>query len=126
MALEDWKDVVGNAATICTIVQFLVGAQVKSLLFRILFRFSHPFLTGLPGVLSCQVHWRELHYDILGKSFFNFNFFLQIMTSTQVGVVMTFVWMNYGRMVEDSTLQTVNTTGLILQVEKFSSRLSPY
>merc|ERR1712051_972205 len=28
---------------------------------------------------------------------------------------MTFVWMNYGRMVGDSTLQTVNTTGLILQ-----------
>ena len=94
--------------------------------FKILFRFSHPFQTGLPGVLSCQVHWRELHYDILGKSFFNFNFFLQIMTSTQVGVVMTFVWMNYGRMVEDSTLQTVNTTGLILQVEKLSSELSPY
>jgi len=23
---------------------------------------------GLPGVLSCQVHWRELHYDILGWS----------------------------------------------------------
>ena len=30
---------------------------------------------------------------------------------------MTFVWMNYGRMVGDSTLQTVNTTGLILQVD---------
>ena len=28
MALEEWKEVVGNTATICTIVQFLVGAQV--------------------------------------------------------------------------------------------------
>ena len=26
--MEEWKEVVGNAATICTIVQFLVGAQV--------------------------------------------------------------------------------------------------
>ena len=38
----------------------------------------------------------------------------------KVGVVMTFVWMNYGRMVGDSTLQTVNTTGLILQVGTLS------
>ena len=33
---------------------------------------------------------------------------------------MTFVWMNYGRMVGDSTLQTVNTTGLILQVRPWA------
>jgi len=79
MALEDWKDVVGNAATICTIVQFLVGAQV------------------------CLGYYRA---KSTGES--------SIMTFL-VGVVMTFVWMNYGRMVEDSTLQTVNTTGLILQ-----------
>ena len=26
--MDEWKEVVGNAATICTIVQFLVGAQV--------------------------------------------------------------------------------------------------
>ena len=39
---------------------------------------------------------------------------------TKVGVVMTFVWMNYGRMVGDSTLQTVNTTGLILQVRPWT------
>ena len=46
--------------------------------------------------------------------FFNF---LLLQPKPQVGVVMTFVWMNYGRMVGDSTLQTVNTTGLILQVD---------
>ena len=28
MALQDWRDTVGGAATVCTIVQFLVGAQV--------------------------------------------------------------------------------------------------
>ena len=33
-----------------------------------------------------------------------------------VGVVMTFVWMNYGVMVDDSTIQTVNAIGLMLQV----------
>jgi len=77
--MEEWKEVVGNAATICTIVQFLVGAQV------------------------CLGYYRA---KSTGES--------SIMTFL-VGVVMTFVWMNYGRMVGDSTLQTVNTTGLILQ-----------
>ena len=32
-----------------------------------------------------------------------------------VGVVMTFVWWSYGRLVQDSALQTVNGTGLVLQ-----------
>jgi len=32
-----------------------------------------------------------------------------------VGVVMTFVWFNYGKLVFDETLQTVNGTGLVLQ-----------
>jgi len=32
-----------------------------------------------------------------------------------VGVGMTFVWFNYGRLVNDSTLVTVNGTGLMLQ-----------
>ena len=32
-----------------------------------------------------------------------------------VGVVMTMVWFSYGRLVQDSTIQTVNGTGLILQ-----------
>jgi len=79
MGLEEWKEVVGNLATVCTIVQFLVGAQV------------------------CLGFYRA---KSTGES--------SIMTFL-VGVVMTFVWMNYGRMVGDSTLQTVNTTGLILQ-----------
>merc|ERR1719481_588677 len=30
-------------------------------------------------------------------------------------MVMTFVWLQYGRLVNDSTLQTVNATGLVLQ-----------
>ena len=32
-----------------------------------------------------------------------------------VGVVMTFVWFSYGRMVSDSILMTVNGTGFVLQ-----------
>ena len=32
-----------------------------------------------------------------------------------VGVVMTFVWWSYGRLVGDSAIQTVNGTGLVLQ-----------
>ena len=32
MALEDWKDFVGNSATFFTILQFLIGSQVKLLL----------------------------------------------------------------------------------------------
>jgi len=79
MGLEEWKEVVGNLATVCTIVQFLVGAQV------------------------CLGFYRA---KSTGES--------SIMTFL-VGVVMTFVWMHYGRMVGDSTLQTVNTTGLVLQ-----------
>ena len=124
MALEDWKDVVGNAATICTIVQFLVGAQVKIPLSRFLFdsliSFPHRFAWGIivPSPLERAPLWHSW-YIIFN---FDLNFFLQTMTFTQVGVVMTFVWMNYGRMVEDSTLQTVNTTGLILQVEIISSK----
>merc|ERR1719228_439462 len=30
-------------------------------------------------------------------------------------MVMTFVWFNYGRLVGDSSIQTVNATGLVLQ-----------
>ena len=87
--------------------------------FKILIRFSHLLSTQV-----CLGYYRAKstgESSIMTFLVHNFYFFLQTMTFTQVGVVMTFVWMNYGRMVEDSTLQTVNTTGLILQVEKFSS-----
>jgi len=79
MALQDWRDTVGGAATVCTIVQFLVGAQVCMAFYR-------AKSTGESSILT----------------------FL-------VGVVMTFVWMNYGVMVNDSTIQTVNAIGLMLQ-----------
>merc|ERR1712112_17474 len=79
MALEDWKETVGSAATVCTIVQFLVGIQV------------------------CLGFYRA---KSTGES--------SIMTFL-VGMVMTFVWFNYGRLVGDTTLQTVNATGLVLQ-----------
>ena len=52
MALEDWKDVVGNAATICTIVQFLVGAQVKILLLRFF------FCSLIPSTQVCLGYYR--------------------------------------------------------------------
>lgn len=79
MALEEWKDIVGNFATVFTIVQFLVGIQVCANFYR----------NKTTGETSCMT-------------------FL-------VGVVMTFVWFNYGRLVSDSTLQTVNCTGLVFQ-----------
>jgi len=79
MALEEWKDFVGNCATVFTIVQFLVGIQVCTGFYR----------KKTTGETSCMT-------------------FL-------VGVVMTFVWFNYGTLVSDSTLQTVNGTGLVLQ-----------
>jgi len=79
MALEDWKDAVGNCATVSTIIQFLVGIQVCAGFYR----------NKTTGETSCMT-------------------FL-------VGVVMTFVWFNYGKLVSDETLQTVNGTGLVLQ-----------
>jgi len=80
MALDDWKEFVGNCATVFTIVQFLVGIQVCLGFYR----------KKTTGETSCMT-------------------FL-------VGVVMTFVWFNYGRLVSDHTLQTVNATGFVLQV----------
>lgn len=79
MSLEEWKETVGNCATVSTIVQFLVGIQVCMGFYR----------NKTTGETSCMT-------------------FL-------VGVVMTFVWFNYGKLVDDSTLQTVNGTGLVLQ-----------
>ena len=104
---------------------FLLEPRWRSLFydsFSVLSSFPHRFAWGIivPSPLERAPSWHSWYI------IFNFNFFLQTMTSIQVGVVMTFVWMNYGRMVGDSTLQTVNTTGLILQVEKLSSKLSPY
>jgi len=79
MALEEWKDAVGNCATVSTIIQFLVGIQVCTGFYK----------NKTTGETSCMT-------------------FL-------VGVVMTFVWFNYGKLVSDETLQTVNGTGLVLQ-----------
>jgi len=79
MAIEDWKDIVGNCATVSTIGQFLVGIQVC-------LGFHRSKSTGETSCLT----------------------FL-------VGVGMTFVWFNYGMLIDDSTLITVNGTGLILQ-----------
>jgi len=79
MGLEEWKDVVGTSATVCTIVQFLVG-------FQVCLGFYKAKTTGESSILT----------------------FL-------MGVVMTFVWFNYGRLVGDSSLTTVNGVGLILQ-----------
>ena len=42
MALEEWKEVVGNAATICTIIQFLVGAQVSLSTNNLKLSLTHP------------------------------------------------------------------------------------
>jgi len=70
---------VGDCATISTIIQFLVGIQVCASFYR----------NKTTGDTSCMT-------------------FL-------VGVVMTFVWFNYGKLVSDDTLQTVNGTGLVLQ-----------
>ena len=44
MALEEWKEVVGNAATICTIIQFLVGAQVSLSTNNLKLSLTHPSL----------------------------------------------------------------------------------
>jgi len=79
MSLEDWKDVVGNSATVFTIIMFLVGIQV------------------------CLGFWRN---KTTGES---------SCLTFLVGVAMTFVWFNYGRLVSDSTLAFVNGTGLLLQ-----------
>lgn len=79
MALEEWKDFIGNCATVFTIIMFLVGIQVCAGFVK----------NKTTGETSCMT-------------------FL-------VGVVMTFVWFNYGKLVSDNTLQTVNGTGLVLQ-----------
>ena len=79
MALEDWKDFIGNSATVFTILQFLMGIQVC-------LGFHRKQSTG---ELSCMT-------------------FI-------VGVVMTFVWFSYGRLVSDDKIQLVNCIGFVLQ-----------
>lgn len=79
LPLEAWKDVVGNIATITTIVQFLVGTQVCAGFYR-------NKTTG----------------DTSGLTFL-------------VGVVMTFAWYSYGRLIGDPSIQLVNAIGLVLQ-----------
>ena len=79
MPLEAWKDVVGNSATISTIVQFLVGTQVCA-------GFYKNKTTG----------------DTSGLTFL-------------VGVVMTFAWYTYGKLIDDPSIQLVNAVGLVLQ-----------
>ena len=79
MALEDYKELVGNTATVITIINFLVGSQVC-------YEFVKKKTTG----------------DVSGLTFL-------------VGVMMTFSWWSYGRMVEDSSITLVNGVGLFLQ-----------
>jgi len=79
MALEEWKEVVANGATVSTIIMFLVGIQV------------------------CLGFWRQ---KTTGES---------SCLTFLVGVAMTFVWTNYGRLVGDPPLEFVNGTGLVLQ-----------
>lgn len=80
MPLEEWKDIVGNSATITTIIQFLVGSQVCAVFYK-------NKTTG----------------ETSGLTFL-------------VGVVMTFAWYSYGRLIEDPSIQLVNAVGLILQI----------
>ena len=79
MALEEYKDLVGNTATLITILNFLVGSQVC-------YEFVKKKTTG----------------DVSGLTF-------------MVGVMMTFSWWSYGRIVSDSSITLVNGVGLILQ-----------
>lgn len=79
MALEDYKELVGNTATIITILNFLVGSQVC-------YEFVKKKTTG----------------DVSGLTFL-------------VGVMMTFSWWSYGRIVSDSSITLVNGVGLVLQ-----------
>ena len=79
MALEEYKELVGNTATIITILNFLVGSQVC-------YEFVKKKTTG----------------DVSGLTFL-------------VGVMMTFSWWSYGRIVADSSITLVNGVGLILQ-----------
>ena len=79
MPLEEWKEVVGNSATITTIIQFLVGSQVCAVFYK-------NKTTG----------------DTSGLTFL-------------VGVLMTFAWFSYGRLIGDHSIQLVNMVGLVLQ-----------
>ena len=79
MALEEYKEFVGNTATLITIINFLVGSQVC-------YQFVKKKTTG----------------DVSGLTFL-------------VGVMMTFSWWSYGRIVSDSSITLVNGVGLILQ-----------
>ena len=79
MPLEDWKEIVGNSATITTIIQFLVGSQVCAVFYK-------NKTTG----------------DTSGLTFL-------------VGVLMTFAWFSYGRLIGDHSIQLVNMVGLVLQ-----------
>eukprot|EP00092_Neocalanus_flemingeri_P019900 GFUD01021557.1.p1 GENE.GFUD01021557.1~~GFUD01021557.1.p1 ORF type:complete len:217 (+),score=51.39 GFUD01021557.1:153-803(+) len=79
MPLEAWKDIVGNTATITTIIQFLVGSQVCAVFYR-------NKTTG----------------ETSGLTFL-------------VGVMMTFAWYSYGRLIGDPSIQLVNVIGLLLQ-----------
>eukprot|EP00090_Calanus_glacialis_P009977 TRINITY_DN18359_c0_g1_i1.p1 TRINITY_DN18359_c0_g1~~TRINITY_DN18359_c0_g1_i1.p1 ORF type:complete len:217 (+),score=52.70 TRINITY_DN18359_c0_g1_i1:74-724(+) len=79
MPLEEWKDIVGNSATITTIIQFLVGSQVCAVFYK-------NKTTG----------------ETSGLTFL-------------VGVVMTFAWYSYGRLIDDPSIQLVNAVGLVLQ-----------
>ena len=79
MALEEYKEFVGNTATLITIINFLVGSQVC-------YEFVKKKTTG----------------DVSGLTFL-------------VGVMMTFSWWSYGRIVSDSSITLVNGVGLILQ-----------
>ena len=79
MALDQYKEIVGNVATIITIINFLVGSQVC-------YGFFKKKTTG----------------DVSGLTFL-------------VGVMMTFSWWSYGRIVSDSSITLVNGVGLILQ-----------
>ena len=46
MALEDWKDFVGNTATFFTILQFLIGSQVVLTLSRLISKSSSQVCYG--------------------------------------------------------------------------------
>ena len=79
MALEDYKEFVGDTATFITIVNFLVGSQV-----------------------CYEIVKKKTTGDVSGLTFL-------------VGVMMTFSWWSYGRIVSDSSITLVNGVGLVLQ-----------
>ncbi|XP_023335070.1 sugar transporter SWEET1 [Eurytemora carolleeae] len=79
MGLEDWKDVIGNTATVCAIGMFLSGLEICLKLYK----------TKTSGDLSPM--------------------------SFLVGIVMTFVWVNYGILIDDANVINVNGAGFILQ-----------